>query len=279
MRIRFLRRHSMVLLTGFALITTLRAGPPQEGRGPAFQSAGPVDRGAYQAAPVPQAQGPSAPHGQRSGASQRSADFVPARVKTLYIYPGTRTLVPPGWPRCGAIPNLNYWQMRDISREIQWMSRSGFIPVSPIGDSVEALSDYTQWPAGWRAYGISVPIGGTVQVEVKHTKAEGWFRLMLMNKWGVPDAGMLQAAMAPRPLMVTYRNPSKEDQAIYVIVDDPAWWSDAKDPYTLLIRRDWDPARTDLSQVKMVAGLWGATPSVSAEFRGPSLSGPAVYPH
>ena len=28
----------------------------------------------------------------------------------------------------------------------------------------------------------------------------------------------------------------------------------------------------------LVAGLWGASPSVSAEFRGRSLTGPAVYP-
>jgi hypothetical protein len=161
--------------------------------------------------------------------------------------------------------------------EIQWLSRTGFIPVSPIGASVDVLSDYVQVPAGWRAYGISVPVGGTVQVEVQHAKL-GWFRLMLVDKWGEPGPGMLQAAMALQPVLVTYRNPGKEATAIYVIVDDPAWWSDAKDPYTLLIRRDWDPARTDLSQVQMVTGLWGATPSVSAEFRGPSLTGPAVYP-
>jgi hypothetical protein len=45
-----------------------------------------------------------------------------------------------------------------------------------------------------------------------------------------------------------------------------------------MVRRDWDPASVDLAQVKMVAGLWGATPSVSAEFRGRSLTGPAVFP-
>ena len=134
-----------------------------------------------------------------------------------------------------------------------------------------------QVPAGWRAYGVSVPVGGTVQVEVQHTNL-GWFRLMLVDKWGTPAAGMLSASVAVQPVLVTYKNPTKEATAIYVIVDDPAWWSDSKNPYTLLIHRSWDPARTDLSQVKMVAGLWGATPSVSAEFRGPSRSGPAVFP-
>jgi hypothetical protein len=176
------------------------------------------------------------------------------------------------------LPTFAYWRHRDLMTEIQGLSRRGFLPVTPMGDSVDTLTDYVQVPAGWRAYGISVPAGGTVQVEVQHDKL-GWFRLMLVDRWGQPGPGMMQAAMTPQPVLVTYRNPGKEATAIYVIVDDPAWWSNAKDPYTLRLRRDWDPAKTDLSQVKMVAGLWGASPSVSAEFSGPSVTGPAVYPH
>ncbi|MDR3683040.1 MAG: hypothetical protein P4L11_04850 [Geothrix sp.] len=216
--------------------------------------------------------------GNRPGPSQRSTGYVHPRVSRLYAYPGTQTVIPPGWGRRMTMPDMAFWGQRDLLGEIQWLSRAGYIPVSPVGNSVDALSDYVQLPAGWRAYGIAVPVGGTVQVEVQHTKV-GWFRLMLMSKWGYPEAGMLEAAAAYRPVMVTYKNPGKEATAVYVVVDDPAWWSDAHDPYTLLVRRDWDPARTDLSQVQMVAGLWGATPSVTAEFRGPSLSGPAVYPH
>jgi len=267
----------MTVLASLALASALWGIPPQEGRVTNFQSAGPVDRG-IQATPASQAQAPSSRSNSRSGPTQGSMGFIHARVNRLYVYPGTRTVVPPGWARCSVMPNPAYWGQRDLMAEIQWISRTGFIPVSPIGDSVEALSDYVQVPAGWRAYGISVPVGGTVQVEVQHTKL-GWFRLMLVDKWGVPAAGMLSASVAVQPVLVTYKNPTKEALAIYVIVDDPAWWSDARDPYALLIRRSWDPAKTDLSQVKMVSGLWGATPSVSAQFRGPSLSGPAVYPH
>jgi len=89
---------------------------------------------------------------------------------------------------------------------------------------------------------------------------------------------MLRAAIAHQPVLVTYKNPGTEATAVYVIVDDPAWWSDAANPYTLVVRRDWDPTKTDLSQVKMAAGLWGASPSGRCEFPGPSLTGPAVYP-
>jgi hypothetical protein len=219
---------------------------------------------------------------RRSGVRTLQADPRPAalapRATSVSLYPGTRVVVPPAWNRCEVFPTGRYWHERDLMAEIQWLSRRGYIPVTPIGPGVDELSDYAIYPAGWRAYGVSVPVGGTVQFEVQHAKL-GWFRLMLVDKWGRPGAGMMQAAIAPQPILVTYRNPGKEATAVYVIVDDPAWWSDARDPYRLVVRRDWDPAKVDLSRVKMVAGLWGASPSVSAEFRGPSLTGPAVYPH
>lgn len=272
--------RTMTAFAGLALATAFCGASPQEGRVPRPQpQTREKDFRASLPAPSPQAPASREPEGRapRPGVITRTADPIRPRVHKVAYYPGTRTLIPPPWVRCTSLPTLGYWRSRDLMAEIQWMSRSGFIPVSPIGDRVDLLTDYVQTPAGWRAYGISVPAGGTVQVEVQHAKT-AWFRLMLVDKWGTPGPGMLQAAIAHQPVMVTYKNPKDEPQAIYVIVDDPAWWSDAKDPYTLAIRRDWDPAKTDLSQVKMVAGLWGASPSVSAEFRGPSLTGPAVYP-
>lgn len=278
MRPRFPQHHFMAIFAGLALVSTLCGASPQEGRVPRPQPRAARDTQPDNPAPVSR---PSfAPEGRRPhpGPAHRTVDQAPGRVSQVNLYPGTRTVVPPGWARHTSIPSLDYWRQRDLLGEIKWLSRRGFIPVNPIGDSVDVLTDYSQRPAGWRAYGISVPVGGTVQVEVQHTKL-GWFRLMLVDKWGRPGPGMLQAAIAPQPVMVTYKNPNQEATAIYVIVDDPAWWSDAKDPYALQVRRDWDPAKTDLSQVKMVAGLWGASPSVSAQFPGPSLTGPAVYPH
>jgi hypothetical protein len=282
MRTWFPQFRVMTFVTGLALVSAICGASPQEGKAPHSQPMSPS--GGQATLPAPSSQTPHAAEdrGSRFGAqhsgNRRPSDLGSGRVPRVRLYPGTRTVVPLGFARCSTIPNVGYWHSRDIMAEIQWLSRRGFIPVSPIGDSVDLLTDYAQQPAGWRAYGISVPAGGTVQVEVQHPKL-GWFRLMLVDKWGTPGPGMLQAAIAHQPVLVTYRNPGKEAIAVYVVVDDPGWWSDAKNPYTLVVRRDWDPATTDLSHVKMVVGLWGATPSVSAQFRGPSLSGPAVYPH
>ena len=204
---------------------------------------------------------------------------MPIGRSQVRLYPGTRTVVPPQfWRRCTVFPTAQYWQHRDIMAEIQAMARSGFIPVTPIGEGVSQISDYAMFPAGWRAYGIAVPPGGRIQVAVSHPNL-GWFRLMAVNKWGQPGPGMLHASVAFRPVAVTLSNPGKAAEAIYVIVDDPGWMSSQNNPYTLTIRRDWDSRNVDLASVKIVSGLWGAQPSVSAEFSGPSLTGPAVYPY
>lgn len=246
-------------------------GAGMEGRSP--RAAAPLGRGGSQRL------APGDPEGRlpRPGPVHRTPeDRIGAT--TLGHYPGTRVIVPPAWNRCTTMPDPFYWRRRDLMAEIQWLSRSGFIPVTAFGDTVDSLTDYVQTPAGWRAYGLSVPAGGTVQIEVQHP-SRAWFRLMLVDKWGAPGAGMMRTAMAHQPVLTTFTNPHKKATAVYVIVDDPAWWSDARNPYTLVVRRNWDPLTTDLSRVKLVAGLWGATPSVSARFQGPSLSGPAVYPH
>jgi hypothetical protein len=263
MRFELTPRQALSTVAAFSLSAALWGEAPQEA-----QRSRPQPRAATQGT----GQAP-----RLAAAASRGAVGFQGRGGQLGFFPGTRTVVPAGWVRCTSLPDPLYWRHRDLGEEIQWMSRTGLIPVSPVGDGVGVLSDYVPQPAGWRAYGVAVPAGGTVQVEVQHPML-GWFRLLLVDKWGVPGPGMLEASIAHQPVLVTYRNPGKEATAAYFIVDDPAWWSDAKTPYSLVVRRDWDPAHTDLSKVQMVSGLWGATPSVSAEFRHRTLSGPAVYP-
>lgn len=287
MRLRFPQSRATSVFAALVLASGICGASPQEGKTPrqrtdAIREVPPPaasSGAAYSPSPKPRV----APAGGTEGRVARPrpsamTELPGGRVNRVSLYPGTQVVVPPAWERCRSMPDSYYWRQRDIMAEIQGLSRRGFLPVTDVGDSVEALTDYTMTPAGWRAYGISVPVGGTVQVEVQHPSL-AWFRLMLVDKSGRPGPGMLQAAIAHQPVLVTYKNPGKVALAIYIVVDDPAWWSDAKNPYTLTIRRDWDPLKTDLSMVKKVAGIWGASPSVSAEFRGPSLTGPAVYPH
>lgn len=283
-------RSFVLALVSCALLTAQRSGPapgPRGGGGPSG-GGGVADRPTGGFAP-----GEFNPRGSSGGfipgpAGPSRALSMPARpggappvTKISYFdghyHRGRRIIMPPGFPRCTILPDADYWGSRDLMAEIQWLSRAGFLPVTPVDATVESLVDHTWRPAGWKAYGFAIPPGGKLQVEVQHDKL-GWFRLMAVDRWGKPGRGMLQAAIAYRPTLVTLTNDSRKAEAVYIIVDDPAWWSDKDSPYTLVIRRDWDPAAVDLTKVQMVAGLWGASPSVSAQFRGPSLTGPAVYP-
>lgn len=285
------RIRTAALFTGLLLTAAICGASPQEERArretpqPQVNDTRRMDPSPRTVDHAPRPSRAAEPGATRTGGhAVRTVDFEirrPAgepRPGPVTTYPGTNVVVPPAWGRRTEEPNLRYWRQRDIMAEIKMLSRRGFIPVTALGDGVDVLTDYVQTPAGWRAYGVAVPAGGTVQFEVKHPSL-AWFRLMLMDKDGRPGKGMMQAAIAHQPVLVTYKNPNKVASAVYVIVDDPAWWSDAKNPYTFVVRRDWDPAKADVSQVKLVAGIWGASPSVSAEFRGPSLTGPAVYPH
>jgi hypothetical protein len=203
-----------------------------------------------------------------------SPDLAPA-VTRVDTYAGTRTIVPPAWNRCGAFPSSAYWQHRDLFDEIKWLSRQGFIPVNAVSDDQQTLEGVALFPAGWRAYGFVVPAKGSLHLRLHHSN-EGWFRLLMSNKWGDLEAGMLKNVIYTGNPEVSYTNPKNSPRAVYVIVDDPGWMSSESNPYKLEITRDWDPATADTRGVKLVQGIWGAQPSVSAEFRGPSWSGPAT---
>jgi hypothetical protein len=194
------------------------------------------------------------------------------RVHRIARYPDSRIVVPFGWDRAVLMPDQAFWGRRDLIADIQVMARSGYIPATPVAADAEVIEDFADLPAGWKAYALAVPPKGRVTLRVEHGKP-AWFRLILTNKWSRREEGMLRPAGDPifGRLSRTYENPSSRAKAIYFIVDDPGWWSSKVEPYRVSIERSWDPATTDLSGVKFAVGLWGAQPSVSAEYARPSL--------
>lgn len=194
------------------------------------------------------------------------------RITRIDHYPGTRIVIPCGWDRAILRPDEAFWGRRDLMADIQVMARSGFIPATPVAPDATEVKGVADFPAGWKAYALAVPPKGSVTLRLSHAKP-AWFRMILSNKWGSREEGMLRPAGAPLLGMLdrTYTNPSGSPKAIYFIVDDPGWWSSQAEPYTVAIERSWDPATVDLSSVKFAAGLWGAQPSVSAEYRHPTL--------
>jgi hypothetical protein len=228
------------------------------------------------------------PGDRRGGSSTESVDRVrPMREQTQKTEGSPRNregaeLSPMGRPhrrpgavvaesrfttRCTVIPNLHFWKQRDIMEEIQWMSRRGSIPVTPVAEDVAELNDAAMFPSGLKAYGFVVPAGGKLHVRLNHGNL-GWFRVAMVNKWGDLGAGMLQNLIPTGNPEVRYTNPTKEAQGVYVIVDDPGWMSSAAYPYTLQVQRDWEPGRADTQGFKLAQGIWMSNPAtaMNAEF-------------
>ena len=242
------------LLVGHGLMAedrkNARTAPMGEGRG------------------LPAGRSPKAdpPQLSRSGASSR----LPRGHQTRPV--DAEIAVPRYFPRCTVLPNLAFWQQRDIFAEIQWMSRQGFIPVIAVDETVNELSGVADFPSGFKAYGFRVPAKGKLEVRLHHVN-EGWFRVAMVNKWGDLGPGMLKNLIPTGNPEVRYTNPSKEAQAVYVIVDDPGWMSSTAYPYTLSVQRSWEPGQAETQGVKLVEGIWASNPlnSISAEFARPHL--------
>lgn len=164
-------------------------------------------------------------------------------------------IVPRPMPRCMERPTPNYWRHRDIMAEIQAMARRGFIAVHPIGEDIKEFAGFSDYPAGWIAYGFRVPAGESIHVRLRHSN-EGWFRLAMMNKWGSLEQGMLQNLIPTGNPEVKYTNPTKEARSVYVLVDDPGWMSTQANPFTVGVTRSWDPAKLKVNDAPIVTGIW-----------------------
>jgi hypothetical protein len=152
-------------------------------------------------------------------------------------------------------PEPQDWKKRDIWAEVQAMSRRGFIAVHPIGEEAQEVTGNSDFPAGWISYGFRVPPGEKLHVRLRHPN-EGWFRLIMVGKWGGMEKGMLQNIIPTGNPEVSYTNFTKGPRSVYVIVDDPGWMSNRAQPFTLKVTRSWDPAKVKVDQAPLVTGIW-----------------------
>jgi hypothetical protein len=205
--------------------------------------------------PTPPSPSPT-PSGSRSGWGQTSGPNggTDQRPSTWRQPSSSQVIVPRATPRCQHWPDSAFWRTRDLFKEIQWMSRQGFIPVSAAGDATE-LSGSCFFPAGWRAYSFVVPAKEKLNVRLHHSN-EGWFRLVMVDRWGQLREGMLQNVIHIATPEVSFISPLATATTVYVIVDDPGWMSTSKNPFTLTVTRSWDPAKTPVPALQPVTGIW-----------------------
>jgi hypothetical protein len=148
------------------------------------------------------------------------------------------------------------------------MSRRGFIPVTAAKNYSKLLS-WCYFPSGWWAYGFVVPPQGKLHVRLHHPN-EGWFRLLMVDRWGESRRqGMLQNLIPTGNPEVSYTNPMAAPNTVYVIVDDPGWMSSEKNPYTLEVTRNWDVSNTQTPDLPSVMGVWAQTNSNIPDIKFP----------
>lgn len=164
-------------------------------------------------------------------------------------------ITPREMERCTSMPTTQAWEARDLVRELRTLSRQGYVPVTMVKGGLDAFKAHTEIPSGWRAYGFVVPGKGELEVRLTHPN-QGWFRLLMMNKWGQLSKGMLQNLHPKGDPIVTYKNPGNSAQAVFVLADDPGWMSSSRLPYTLNIKRSWSGKEVDLRPVPQRLGIW-----------------------
>ncbi|GLH72319.1 hypothetical protein GETHLI_08210 [Geothrix limicola] len=134
------------------------------------------------------------------------------------------------------------------------MARRGSVAVHPVSDTIDEFTGVSEMPAGWKAYGFGVPPGEKIHIRLHHPN-EGWFRLVMLNRWGQIEKGMLQNLIPTGNPEVSYTNFSDKPRAVYVIVDDPGWMSCQATPFSIKVTRSWDPSKKGVG-TPVANGIW-----------------------
>ena len=173
--------------------------------------------------------------------------------------PGSRAVVkPPATERCLERPSTVYWTQRGenlLATIKRTARRIGLIQAYRVGDQYQTVTAKAERPAGWAAYAFAVPGRGNLKVTLTH-RNEGWFRLLMVDKWGGAVAGMFQNIIPKGYPTVSFHNPQEEAQVVFVIVDDPGWMSSETSLYTLSIDRDWAPGKLGPKVEYPKGGVW-----------------------
>lgn len=226
---------------------------------------------------------PAGPSRMRASVEATPSSVNPAlsRVPSAHMFHATRTrsviLRQPALERCTTQPDELWWRRRDIFREMQSLSRRGLIPVVPVPGDAHTLQDVSEFPSGWKAYGFVVPAHGELEVKLDHAN-QGWFRLMMVDKWGRQQKGMLQNMIPKGYPVVSFKNTKGEAQEVFVIADDPGWMSNKERPYSLTFTKNWDVTKVDLKPIPSTVGIWAKqgtvkpTPAATEAGAGPSKS-------
>jgi hypothetical protein len=128
------------------------------------------------------------------------------------------TTVPGPWVSNYHDPSRGFGNDRIESRIRAGARRTLSIPALALPQGSARVLDKVQDIAGWKAYRIDVPPGGTVKARL-HGVHEGWFVVRTVNKWGSIEEGMLRNLIPTGNPEASYTNPKTETNTIFFVVD------------------------------------------------------------
>ena len=129
----------------------------------------------------------------------------------LAVVPGPMT---PRGPDNAAGPGESSIQM-EIRRRTR---NAATVPAVAVPTLPSVIEDRVELPSGWKAYRLDAPAGATVKARLRALH-EAWFRVRIVNRWGVHERGMLHNRIPTGNPEASYINPKAEKSSFYFIVD------------------------------------------------------------
>lgn len=129
----------------------------------------------------------------------------------LPVVPGPQT---PRGPDQAAGPSESSIQMEIRSRA----RHAATVPAVAVPTLPSVIEDRVELPSGWKAYRLDAPAGATVKARLRALH-EAWFRVRIVNRWGVHEQGMLHNRIHTGNPEASFINPKQEKTTFYFIVD------------------------------------------------------------
>lgn len=129
----------------------------------------------------------------------------------LAVVPGPQA---PRGPDQAAGPGESSIQMGIRSRA----RHSATVPAVAVPTLPTVIEDQVERPSGWKAYRLEAPAGATVKARLR-APHEAWFRVRIVNRWGVHEQGMLHNRIPTGNPEASFINPKQEKTTFYFIVD------------------------------------------------------------
>lgn len=144
------------------------------------------------------------------------------------------------------------------------LNKHSFIPTQKVDPATNEIVDQVWWHQSAMSYGILMPPGGKLVVELDHPNL-GWIHHSFVGKWGSPEPGMLMNLIKFNGAPAVCTNPTDKPKYVYLVVSDPTGMT-FNNPYRLTLNASWKPDTLKGIDLPIAKGIWSESWIVDSEF-------------